>query len=497
MTAVGLYSDQMEFKRELYAAITGGHRRIVAQAATGYGKTVLAAAIADDVIGRGKRLIFLVHALTLVDQTVTRFVENGIPPDSIGVMQANHELTYPDRPIQIISVCTLQRRCIPPADIVIIDEVHRWFKFYDLWLKLEEWAEVPFIGLSATPWTKGLGKRFSKLIVGATTKQLIDAKRLSDFKVYAPSTPDLTGVKVVAGDYHEGDLAEVMNKATLVADVVDTWLARAQDRPTLVFAVDRVHAKHLQTKFQEAGVPAGYIDCQTDRFEREQIAAQFHRGDIKVVCNVGCLTTGIDWNVRCIVLARPTRSEMLFVQMVGRGLRTAVGKDYWLILDHSDNHARLDFVTEIHHDTLDDGKKREAAKRKPSEKLPKLCPSCKFLKPPKVLECPSCGFLPEPKCTIVPGEGELVEWTNRNTPIRPSQDEKITFYRELLGYAQQRAASGRPFKSGWPAANFKDRYGHFPPYSWNNYGSAEPSRATRNWVKHKLIAFAKGRGRAA
>jgi DNA repair protein RadD len=287
---VTLYPDQAAFKRELYAAIAGRCRRIVGQAPTAFGKTVLAASIARDALDRDKRMIFVVHALTLVDQTVARFVENGIPREKIGVIQAKHELTDPARPIHIASVCTLQRRNLPPANVVIIDEIHRWFKFYDKWLKLPDWESVPIIGLSATPWTKGLGKRFSKLVIGATTQQLIDAKRLSDFKVFAPSSkPDLENVKIVRGDYDEGELSKVMRETTLVADVVDTWLQRAQDRPTLVFAVDRVHAKTLQRKFQEAGVAAGYIDCFTPPEEREQIADEFKRGTIKVVCNVGCL----------------------------------------------------------------------------------------------------------------------------------------------------------------------------------------------------------------
>jgi superfamily II DNA or RNA helicase len=94
----------------------------------------------------------------------------------------------------------------------------------------------------------------------------------------------------------------------------------------LCFAVDRVHAKHLQAKFQAAGIVTAYIDAYTATPERNRIAKAFHRGDIKVVTNVGCLTTGIDWDVRCIILARPTKSEMLFVQMVGRGLRAAGAK---------------------------------------------------------------------------------------------------------------------------------------------------------------------------
>src|SRR5439155_12036812 len=110
-----------------------------------------------------------------------------------------------------------------------------------------------------------------------------------------------------------------------------------------------------QQKFLEEDIPAEYIDCYTEAPERKAIAERFHAGEVKVVCNVGCLTTGVDWDVRCIILARPTRSEMLYVQLVGRGLRTADGKTEALILDHSDNHVRLGFVTDIHYDELDQG----------------------------------------------------------------------------------------------------------------------------------------------
>jgi DNA repair protein RadD len=107
----------------------------------------------------------------------------------------------------------------------------------------------------------GPRRYFDDLIIAATTQDLITAGYLSPFRVFAPSHPDLTQVRTVAGDYHEGDLSSVMNDSTLVADVVDTWLRRAQNRSTFCFAVDRAHAKHPQEKFVEAGVSTGYIDA--------------------------------------------------------------------------------------------------------------------------------------------------------------------------------------------------------------------------------------------
>jgi superfamily II DNA or RNA helicase len=340
-----LRPHQIRLLDQIDMAIVSGCNRIVVQAPTGFGKTIMAAHRLRRIQDAGKRAIFIVPALSLIDQSVEKLYAEGVK--DVGVIQANHILTNYARPIQIASVQTLQRREVPDADEIIIDEVHRWYRFYPKLLADPRFANTPIIGLTATPWTKGLGRYFHKLIIGATTAELVDAGYLSKFRAFAPASPDLTGVRTIAGDYHEGDLGEAMNKTVLMADVVTTWLERANGRPTLCFAVDRAHAKNLQTKFLEAEVPAEYIDCYTDALERKAIAKHFHAGEVQVVCNVGCLTTGIDWDVRCVILARPTKSEILFVQMIGRGLRTADGKDDCLILDHSDNHIRLGFVTDI------------------------------------------------------------------------------------------------------------------------------------------------------
>jgi superfamily II DNA or RNA helicase len=480
---------------QIDTAVAAGARRIVAQAPTGFGKTLTAAALTRTALEQNKRIIFTVPVLSLIDQTVEKFWREGIT--DVGVIQADHYLTDYSKPVQIATPQTLQRRyqagdglsrSMPSADLVLIDEVHRWFEFYEEWLSSTAMSDVPVIGLSATPWTRGLGKHFDKLIIGATTRELIEGKYLAPFRVFAPASPDLSGVHTVAGDYHEGELADVMNKTELVADVVDTWVERGQRRPTLCFAVDRVHAKHLQAKFQAAGIVAGYIDAYTDRGERNRIKTAFHHGDIKVVCNVGCLTTGIDWNVGCIILARPTKSEILFVQMIGRGLRTADGKADCLILDHSDNHTRLGFVTDIHHDYLDDGKPRQKVEPKERELLPKKCPNCAFVKPPRLLECPSCGFKPAPKCTVVNAAGELIELTDRRTVDAVSAaKDKVAFYQQLKCYG-----ANRQYKAGWAGFKFKEKFGHWPR-GLEHLPPIDPSPTVVNWIRSRNIAWAKGR----
>src|SRR3954454_16177367 len=351
-----LRDDQLHTIEILRGSLAAGHRRPMVMAPTGWGKTLLASHIVQMAREKGRRVVFCVPAIDLIDQTLASFWQDGI--GDIGVIQADHIETDWSRPVQIASVQTLMRRGYPPTDLVIIDEGHRRFDFYEQWMADPDWQRVPFVGLSATPWTKGLAKIFDDLIISATTAELIEAGFLSKFRVFAPDHPDLRGVKTVAGDYHEGQLSEAMNKPPLVANVVETWVARGENRPTLCFGVDRAHAKHLQQQFEAAGVPAGYQDAHTPKEERAEIRRKFHSGEIKVVCNVGTLTTGVDWDVRCIILARPTRSEILYVQIIGRGLRTADGKDDCLILDHSDSTLRLGFVTDIHHEKLDDGRHR-------------------------------------------------------------------------------------------------------------------------------------------
>jgi superfamily II DNA or RNA helicase len=375
-------------------------------------------------------------------------------------MQGYHPLTDGSQPVQVCSMQTLQRRRLPKADLVIVDEAHRWYEFLGQWMAMPEWARVPFIGLSATPWTRGLGKHYDDLIVAATMAELIEAKILAPYQFYAPSHPDLSKVRTQAGDYHEGDLADVMSQPTLIGDVVSTWLRLGEDRPTLVFAVDRAHARKLADGFEAAGVPCGYVDANTDRDERERIGQRLRQGQIRVVCNVGCLTTGVDWDVRCIVLARPTKSEALFVQIIGRGLRTAEGKDHCLVLDHSDTTLRLGFPADIRHDTLDMGLRASSTseKREKPTPLPKECPACSALKPAGIRKCLTCGFEPERQSEIEEHDGNLVQLNGRRkAKAEATPHDNATFYGMCIWHAK---AKGH--QSGAAAHRYRDRFGVWP-----------------------------------
>lgn len=465
-----------------------GLKHVVMQAPTGFGKTLLAAEVVSSARRKDKKVLFTVPAISLVDQTVEMFWGQGIT--EIGVMQANHQMTDWAQPVQVASVQTLQNREMPDADVWIVDEVHRWFDYYGETMRDPAWVAKPVIGLSATPWRRGLGNYFKGLLRASTTQELIDKGLLSDFKVFSPSHPDLEGVKVSGGDYVEGELSDRMQNVVLVADIVETWLEHGRGRPTLCFAVDRAHGKLLEQQFKARGVRVAYQDAFTKDHERSAIKRGFHDGSIEIVVNIGTLTTGVDWDVRCIVLCRPTKSEILFVQIMGRGLRTANGKDYLLVLDHSLNHLTLGFVTDIDvkHTQLLNGSDKTATVTD-KIRLPKECPSCHFMKPPGTAKCPVCKFIAVAHSKIEPTAGELKELERKKKLAKENINPRV-FFAELLAHAEAKG-----YQNGWAANKYREKFDVWPRGLNDVVAAAAISPETASWIKSRQIAWAKSKHR--
>jgi len=184
------------------------------------------------------------------------------------------------------------------------------------------------------------------------------------------------------------------------------------------------------------------------------------------------------------------------VQIVGRGLRIAPGKTDCLILDHSDNHQRLGFVTDIDesYTGLHDGRAPHHDNRTEGIRLPKECPQCAYLKPPKCACCPQCGFVAKVISKIEPEEGELRELKPKPKPKkkeRPeTQEEKTIFFAELKFYANQHG-----YKSGWASNQYRDRIGLWPSNDMKYVVPTLPSVETLSWIKSRAIAWAKSRAR--
>jgi superfamily II DNA or RNA helicase len=489
----------------LRQSLMSGSSRPVLQLATGAGKTRLAAEIIKMMLakfaarGETARCIFCVPAISLIDQTVAAFVAEGII--DIGVLQGNHPDTRPSAAVQVASVQTLVRRRMPDnVRLVIVDECHKQFAFVSAWMRKPGWERIPFIGLSATPWTVGLGRDYDDLIIAATTQDLIDQKHLAPFRVYAPSKPDLSKVKVVAGDYKEDELAEVMSESGLVADAVQTYKSKGKDengdyRPALCFAVDRAHAGKLCDQFNDANLAAEYADAFTDRLERNRIGERLRTGKTKVLCNVGIATTGVDWPwVSCISYCRPTKSESLWVQIIGRALRKYDGKRDAIIFDHTGTALSLGLPTDIHYEKLDDGKPDRVGKKKAKRKsLPKECPSCGAVKPAGVHKCPVCGFAPAKQSDLEFASGELAEYRRGPEDLDGTpQPERQRFYAMLV-----HEATTRGYKPGWVYHKYAEKFG-YPPGRDIDRGCqpVAPDESCRRWIRSRQIAWAKGKAKA-
>jgi DNA repair protein RadD len=485
---------QTQAVKEFWNVFDKGEKLVFA-APTGAGKTRVAAEIFSVARERGLRCAFTVPFLSLIDQTWDAFAHVGISERDMSIIQADNPFCDYSKNVQICSADTLVRRKnLPEVDVVIFDEAHRQSKIYKRWM--DEYPNVKFLAMSATPWAKGMAEIWDRLIIVSTTRELIEQKYLCDYKYYAPTSPDLTGVRIIAGDYHEGELGSAMNKPELIADIVKTWKEKAENRPTLCFCVTREHAREVQSQFLENGVAAGYCDAYTSVSDRKELIDQLKTGQLKIVVNIGTLTTGLDAPfLSCIILARPTKSEMLFLQIVGRGLRTHGSKDHCLILDHSDTGLNLGLPCTIHYTDLKSGKiskeakaaAKEAAKEKNTK--PHKCISCNHVHDRSLMVCPSCGHIRKRISDVIMREGYLSQLDrdgSQKAIIGVDRAIRQDWYSGLLYICMERG-----YAQGWAAHKWKEKFGGFP----DNYNkiAKPPSNAVRSWVRSRQIAYAKAK----
>lgn len=456
------------------------HQKTVLSIPTGGGKTRIATAIIQRALNKGNAVLFICDREELIDQTSRAFDKAGIDH---GVIQGMHWRRRPGLPVQIATAQTLARRRWPHADLVIWDEAHTVYK--NVLKKMREWDGTKFLGLTATPLTKGMGKDWEDLVVGTTAKELIAQGFLCRYEVYGPPPADLSGVKTVAGDYHQGQLSDAVSKKQIIGDVVTTWLSLGENRQTICFAVDVAHSQSIVETFQAYGVKAAHIDAYTDSDERRQTLKDFADGKIKIVSSVDILTKGYDQpQASCLIMARPTKSRIVFIQQAGRVLRTAEGKDKAIILDHGGNTERHGFPCDDLPKKLCDGSKGESASQKAEREppKPKACQKCHHVKPAGVHECPKCGFAPQKQTGVEATDHKLVKVE------RIDSAEKRRWYSMLLWHALEKG-----YSPGWAAHKFKDKFGQWPYRK--DVDPVEPDEEVRGYLKYLNIRQAKSKRR--
>jgi DNA repair protein RadD len=492
---------QTDIAAEFELRVERGDRSILLVAPTGSGKTVIAAAI---IAAAARRVLVVAHRREIVNQTSDKLTARGV---SHGIIQAGDEKKLrPMAAVQVASIQTLHARAIrsstmlmPLADLVIIDEAHHACAM-TYQKVLEAYPNAIVLGLTATPCRgdgRGLGGIFKTMIECPQVPDLIEQGHLVKSRVYAPVDPDLRGVRVEKGDYVESQLAARMDKDKLVGDIVTHWFKYGERRKTVAFACSVGHSVHIRDEFVRAGVRAEHLDGSTPIDERAAILGRLASGETQIVTNCMVLTEGFDLpDMGCIILARPTKKTGLYRQMIGRGLRPADGKSDVVILDHSGAVFRHGLPEDRVEWTLDPDLRATAPEhtKRQCHHESKLieCSQCSTLRVGG-MRCPNCGFLPRrPAEFVVPADGEL-GLVNGGKAQAPVYDEntRVEFFQQLRAVQQMRG-----YKQGWAAHEFKDKFGQFPPWSYNNLPPIAPSDALLSWVRSRNIAFAKARSAA-
>jgi hypothetical protein len=214
----------------------------------------------------------------------------------------------------------------------------------------EKYKHIVLLGVTATPSRAdhvGLDKIFDEIAFNYGLREGINNGYLSNIKAYQVTTgTDLTGVHTRMGDFAEDELAEAVNDQERNKLIISTYKEITPDTKALVFAANVAHAKNLSDDFNSAGIKSAYILGETSREERHDILRKFKTGDIKVVTNCQVLTEGFNEpSIQTLLMARPTKSSVLYQQMVGRGTRLFEGKPWLNLVDFVDNVGKNKIAT--------------------------------------------------------------------------------------------------------------------------------------------------------
>jgi superfamily II DNA or RNA helicase len=479
-------SKAVELLRE---GFKNGKMKQLFVAPTGAGKTELSIAMMEAVMQKGKRAAMILDRITLCDQTSQRLSKYDLDH---GVLQSGHWRYKPSEQIQICSAQTLEKRgSFPAMDLLIVDEAHCTRKTTAEFIKNNPNLRV--IGLTATPFTKGLADIYESVVQTITTSELIEQGLLAPLRVYVAKEIDMTGAKKVAGEWSGDEVTERGIKIS--GDIVSEWQKKTYEHfgkpeKTIIFASGVEHSNDLAEKFQAAGYNFLALSYKDDSEFTQQAIKEFSKpnSDIIGLISTDKLTKGFDVSdIKIGISARPfSKSLSSHIQQMGRVMRSHKDKEYALWLDHSGNYLRFmddwDDVRENGVEELSSKTKKDVAKKELSDKEKEAakCPVCSALWARGADSCLSCGFVHKGRNTVevVPAEMQEIGEKTKATII-----DKQDFYSSLLTYAHF-----KKYSDGWAANTYKDKFGVWPR-NLEKVLAAEVSFDVRNFIMHKNIAF--------
>ena len=409
-----------------------GNKNVLLTLPTGAGKTVIFSEITRLAGLKGANVLILVHRKELIDQAGDKLTKANV---KYGIIAAGHKESKSN--VQIASVQTLINRLNNPDqyNLIIIDEAHHavansWRKIFEFYKKAKR------LGVTATPMRMtgaGLGEIFDDLIVGSTIPELVDKGYLAEHEVYAPPNKlNLDKIRTIRGDYSKKEVEDELDKVDIVGDAVENYRRLGQNKPAIAFCISVKHGQYVTNKFKQAGYTAELITGSMKSDDRKTLIDNFKDGKVQILVSIDVVSEGFDVEGCYVaILLRPTQSEALYIQQVGRVLRPEPNK-VAIVLDHVGNTKRHGFVDEIREYDL-----HQKAKTKRKGELAatvETCEVCFAVYRPQPI-CPVCGHKKEVrKREITYEDGELVKMKKElkldegDPLIEKSTGAKLYFY---------------------------------------------------------------------
>ena len=465
-----------------------GHRAQMLYLPTGGGKTECAIALLDATKKKGNKAAMILDRIILCDQTSQRLEKYKIDH---GVLQSGHWRYRPYESIQVCSAQTLEKRgSFPGLTLMIVDEAHAMRRQTIDFIKNN--PNIKVIGLSASPFTKGLASVYQNVVSTITTRELVEQKVLCPLRVFIAKEIDMNGAKKVAGEWSQAETSK--RGMQITGDVVSEWIKMTHEifgkpRKTIVFCSGVEHGTDLSTKFSERGfnfVSISYKD--DDQFKRDVIE-DFSRPDTEIhgLIATDVLTKGFDVpDVMIGVSARPfSKSFSSHVQQMGRVMRGSPDKEFAVWLDHSGNYLRFreDWEQVFNEGVtkLEDGKEKTKKEKTDKEKEAAKCPRCGALWAGGSDSCLHCGYTREKRSMVESVPGEMEELKSAQT--RENKQDWYSMCQYMVKY--------HGWSAGRAAHTYKDKFGVWP----KNLAETPkaPSVEFNRAVKAALIRYLKGK----
>lgn len=483
-----LWANQERGIRGAEQAEADGHKATCVYCPTGGGKTVMMAERARRIVAKGGRPLILTHRRTLLRQGVRTLVERGLT-HSVLAPGFSYDETLP---VCVGSVKTLVSRCLkaqkvglPPATHVLVDEPHSNSSGEAEQLLLRYMKRGAILeGYDATP--VGIGHIYQALVLAGTKAELRKAGKLVSCEVYAPDEPNMVGVKTRDGEFVEGQMRKRVMETLVFGNLFDNWETLNPDcRATLVWAPGVEESRWIVEMFGFLGVTAEHLDGNTSDSEREDMFGRFKDGRLTVISSYGVLREGVDLpNAYHGVLLQTCGAFATYMQLVGRLLRAADGKDKCILQDHSGGWWRHGSPNADYHPRLTDTNRVLAAERTYAfetrgEVEPQRCPNCNGIRAGATQKapCPHCGHVYMRSVRLIRMEkGNLVKQVGNVHKRKEQGDDDVRVWKQCLWAA---ACCNDPHTLAQAAADFRRRQGKSLPPDL----PLQPEPGSLNWYR--------------